>query len=196
MEKFCSKENNTSIGISCREENTSEPDTLLRPGCFLLTDCISLILPGCVRIVRAGLCRLLRDAGRGKNRFWIWLKSPSQTSYSRCANGNVPDFCPLAVDFQSLETRFWAVSMLDANVCKRGCKRLQPGMQVFASRKTTVNLHRKMPSSAPILMCDEAHDRVIRRAILGSKERRKTSWRGFEGGEKAPNGWISCTKRA
>ena len=86
--------------------------------------------------------------------------------------------------------------MLDANVCKRGCKRLQPGMQVFASRKTTVNLHRKMPSPDPILMCDEAHDRVFRRAILGSKERRKTSWRGFEGGEKAPNGWISCTKRA
>ena len=86
--------------------------------------------------------------------------------------------------------------MLDANVCKRGCKRLQPGMQVFASRKTTVNLHREMPSPDPILMCDEAHDRVIRRAILGSKERRKTSWRGFEGGEKAPNGWISCTKRA
>ena len=196
MEKFCSKENNTSIGISWREENTSEPDTLLHPECFLLTESISLILPGCVRIVRAGLCRLLRDAGRGKNRFWIWLKSPSQTSYSRYANGNALEFCPLSLDFQSLETRFWAVSMLDANVCKRGCKRLQPGMQVFASQKTTVYLHRKMPSSAPILMCDEAHGRVFRRAILGSKERRKTSWRGFEGGEKAPNGWISCTKRA
>ena len=175
---------------------TRTSDTLLPTGCFLLTECIFLILPGCVRIVRAGLCRHLCDAGRGKNRFWIWLKSPSRTSYSLCANGNALEFCPLAVDFQSLETRFWAVSMLDANVCKRGCKRLQPGMQVFASRKTTVNLHRKMPSSDPILMCDEAHDRVIRRAILGSKERRKTSWRGFEGGEKAPNGWISCTKRA
>lgn len=86
--------------------------------------------------------------------------------------------------------------MLDANVCKRGCKRLQPGMQVFASQKTTVNLHRNSLSPAPVWMCDEAHGRVIRRAILGSKDRRKTSWRGFEGGEKAPNGWISCTKRA
>ena len=138
MERFCSKENNTSIGISWREENTSKPDTLLHPGCFLLTECISLFLPGCVRIVRVGHCRLLCDAGRGKNRFWIWLKSPSQTSYSRCANGNAPDFCLLSVDFQSLETRFWAVSMLDANVCKRGCKRLQPGMQTFATRDASM----------------------------------------------------------
>ena len=87
-------------------------------------------------------------------------------------------------------------SALDADICNRGCKRLQPGMQTFASRKSTVHPARKSPSPTPIFMSIGAHGRVIRTAILDSKFLQKTSSRGFGGRKTYPNGCIFCTKRA
>ena len=95
--------------------------------------------------------------------------------------------CLLRTDIQTFIKPKIPDSTLDADICNRGCKRLQPGMQTFASRKPTVHLHRKSPSPTPIFMSIGAHGRVIWTAILDSKDRQKTSSRGFGGRKTTPN---------
>ena len=87
--------------------------------------------------------------------------------------------CLLHTDIQMLTKPDIPNSALDAYICNRGCKRLQPGMQTFASRKSTVHLLRKSPSPTPIFISIGAHGRVIWMAILDTKGRPKTSSRGF-----------------
>ena len=94
--------------------------------------------------------------------------------------------CLLRTDIQTFIKPKIPDSAQDAYICNRGCKRLQPGMQTFASRKSTVHLHRKSPSPTPIFMSIGAHGRVIRMAILDLKGRPKTSSRGFGGRKTTP----------
>ena len=54
----------------------------------------------------------------------------------------------------------WCFSMLsvsDANICNRDCKRLQPHLQTFASAKSCVYLHHHLPSEKPKRMLQRAH---------------------------------------
>ena len=95
--------------------------------------------------------------------------------------------CLLHTDIQPFTKPKIPDSALDAYICNRSCKRLQPGMQTFASRKSTVHLHRKSPSPTPIFMSIGAHSRVIRTAILDTKGRPKTSSRRFGGRKITPN---------
>ena len=138
----------------------------------------------------------LGDAEMGKNRPRNPLHHPSQTEITERADFESLILCLLRTDIQPFIKPDIPHSALDAYICNRGCKRLQPGMQTFASRKSTVHLHRKSPSPTPIFMSIGAHGRVIRTVILGSKSRPKTSTRGFGGRKTTPNGCISCTKRA
>ena len=48
----------------------------------------------------------------------------------------------------------------DANVCNRGCKRLQPHLQTFASAKSCVYLHHHLSSEKPKRMLQKAHSDV------------------------------------
>ena len=46
----------------------------------------------------------------------------------------------------------WCFSMLsvsDANICNRDCKRLQPHLETFASAKSCVYIHHHLPSEEP-----------------------------------------------
>ena len=138
----------------------------------------------------------LGDAEMGKNRPRNPLHHPSQTEITERADFESLILCLLRTDIQPFIKPDIPHSALDADICNRGCKRLQPGMQTFASRKSTIHPARKSPSPTPIFMSIGAHGRVIRTVILGSKSRPKTSTRGFGGRKTTPNGCISCTKRA
>ena len=51
--------------------------------------------------------------------------------------------CLLHTDIQTFIKPNIPDSAQDADICNRGCKRLQPGMQPLASRKSTVHPDRK-----------------------------------------------------
>ena len=138
----------------------------------------------------------LGDAEMGKKRPWNPLHHPSQTVITERADIESLILCLLRTDIQLFTKSDIPDSALDADICNRGCKRLQPGMQTFASRKSTVHPARKSPSLTPIFMSIGAHGRVIWMAILDLKGRPKTSSRGFGGRKTTPNGCIFCTKRA
>ena len=48
-----------------------------------------------------------------------------------------------------LTRRISMLSVSDANICNRDCKRLQPHLQTFASAKSCVYLHHHLPSEEP-----------------------------------------------
>ena len=63
----------------------------------------------------------------------------------------------------------WCFSMLsvsDANICNRDCKRLQPDLQTFASAKSYVYLHHHLPSEDPKRMLQRAHSDVCYEANM------------------------------
>ena len=129
----------------------------------------------------------LGDAEMGKNRPRNPLHHPSQTEITERADFESLILCLLRTDIQPFIKPDIPHSALDAYICNRGCKRLQPGMQTFASRKSTIHPARKSPSPTPIFMSIGAHGRVIQTAILDSKDRQKTSSRGFGGRKTTPN---------
>ena len=53
-----------------------------------------------------------------------------------------------------------------ANICNRGCKRLQPHLQTFASANSCVHLLSEWPSSDPVAGCMQAP----REALLDTNE--------------------------
>ena len=49
------------------------------------------------------------------------------------------------------------LSVSDASICNRDCKRLQPHLQTFASAKSCVYLHHHLSSEKPKRMLQRAH---------------------------------------
>ena len=93
-------------------------------------------------------------------------------------------------------THFQAIPSSDAKHCNRGCIYLQPGMQTFASRKSTVHLARKMPFPSLEDGSQWAHWPAMRHYCMGSEWVRNVHLGESEVGQSAHSSWISCTKEA
>ena len=64
---------------------------------------------------------------------------------------------------------FSMLSVSDASICNRDCKRLQPHLQTFASAKSCVYLHHHLPSEKPKRMLQRALSDVSLEVNMSSK---------------------------
>ena len=72
----------------------------------------------------------------------------------------------------------------DASICNRGCKRLQPHLQTFASANSCVHLLPEWPSSDPVPGCMEVHGQALLDTNEGWEEARKVCFWGIGNAEK------------
>ena len=93
-------------------------------------------------------------------------------------------------------THFQAILSSDAKHCNRSRKRLQPPLQTFASRKSTVHLARKMPFPSPEDGSQWAHYPAMRHCCMGSEWVRNVHLGESAEDQNAHSSWISCTKEA
>ena len=85
------------------------------------------------------------DAEKRQNRAKIWPKTAPQAFCLQYAKGKAPKQHHLSIDFQWIGMAFHKILRPDAYICNLTCKRLQPRLQTFASRKSTAHRHQELP---------------------------------------------------
>ena len=128
---------------------------------ILLTFCFPEVLPESVRMDRCPADLHLSHAEKGKNGGWKRMKHGFLTYDTKRTSANSMFGIHLHADLQLFTWPNIAESHTDASICNRGCKRLQPRLQTFASGNSYTHLPGEMPSADHHFRWRWAHGRAL-----------------------------------